>query len=88
MAPLRRTTRRSFLKTSALGLAGLAAARGAHAAKDLKLKKPIKVGCQTILSGPLGGYGEFMRKGAVLAMEEINAQGGIGGSPLELNFRD
>src|SRR5882762_8138390 len=36
----------------------------------------------------LGGYGEFMRKGADLAMEEINAQGGIGGSPIELNFRD
>src|SRR2546423_15448589 len=29
-----------------------------------------------------------MRKGAVLAMEEINAAGGVGGSPLELNFRD
>src|SRR5438105_5683720 len=88
MAASRRTTRRTFLKAAALGVAGLAAASRARAAPDLKLKKPIKIGCQTILSGPLGGYGEFMRKGAVLAMEEINAAGGIGGSPVELNFRD
>jgi branched-chain amino acid transport system substrate-binding protein len=85
MAPLRR---RDFLKASALGVAALAAPSAFSAPKDLKLKKPIKVGCQTILSGPLGGYGEFMRKGATLALEEINAQGGVGGSPLDLNFRD
>jgi branched-chain amino acid transport system substrate-binding protein len=86
MAP-RGTTRRRFLKSS-LALAGLGVLSRAHAAADLKLKKPIKIGCQTILSGPLGGYGEFMRKGATLAMDEINAAGGIGGSPVELNFRD
>ena len=84
----RHTTRRAFIKGTAAGLAALAAPRALKAAPNLKLKKPIKVGCQTILSGPLGGYGEFMRKGAVLAMEEINAGGGVGGSPLELNFRD
>src|SRR5438477_8074913 len=89
MAPRRGTTRRRFLQPSALAVAGLALPRtGFAAAVDLKLKKPIKIGCQSILSGPLGGYGEFMRKGAALAMDEINAQGGIGGSPIELNFRD
>ncbi len=88
MAPRRGTTRRDFLKTSAVALAGLGVVPGAFPAPPLKLKKPIKIGCQTILSGPLGGYGEFMRKGAMLAMEEINGQGGIGGSPIELNFRD
>jgi branched-chain amino acid transport system substrate-binding protein len=82
------TTRRGFLKASAFALAGLGIAPRALAAPKLNLKKPIKIGCQTILSGPLGGYGEFMRKGALLAMEEINAQGGIGGSPIEVNFRD
>jgi hypothetical protein len=74
MAPRRGTIRRDFLKTSALALAGLGVAPGA----SLKLKKPVKIGCQTILSGPLGGYGEFTRKGAMMAMEEINGQGGIG----------
>ena len=82
------TTRRRFLKSGALALAGLGFASRAHSAPQLKLKKPIKIGCQTILSGPLGGYGEYMRKGALLAMEEINGQGGIGGSPIEVNFRD
>src|SRR3954451_22058850 len=89
MAPRRGTSRRRFLQSAALAAAGLGIPKGLTAAPpDLKLKKPIKVGCQTILSGPLGGYGEFMRKGATLAMEEINSQGGIGGSPIEMNFRD
>src|SRR5712691_2618434 len=87
MAPRRGITRRGFLQSS-LALAGASALPLRAATLDLKLKKPIKIGCQTILSGPLGGYGEFMRKGAMLAMEEINAGGGIGQSQVELNFRD
>src|SRR5260370_25616571 len=83
MAPARESPRRRFLQSAALALAGSSLPRAlAGASPDLKLKKPIKVGCQTILSGPLGGYGEFMKKGALLAMEEINAAGGIGGSPV------
>jgi branched-chain amino acid transport system substrate-binding protein len=88
MADRNGVTRRRFLKSGALALAGLGIAPRAFSAPQLKLKKPIKIGCQTILSGPLGGYGEFMRKGALMATEEINAQGGIGGSPIEMNFRD
>src|SRR5260370_1467937 len=89
MAPRRGTTRRRFLQSAALAVAGCGLPGApAGATPDLKRKKPIKIGCQTILSGPLGGYGEFMRKGATLAMEEINGGGGIGGSPIELNFRD
>src|SRR5260370_18486895 len=89
MAPARESPRRRFLQSAALALAGSSLPRAlAGASPDLKLKKPIKIGCQTILSGPLGGYGEFMKKGALLALEEINAQGGIGGSPVGLNFRD
>src|SRR5438132_12631660 len=88
MAPRRGTTRRRFLKSTALAVAGLGLPRAlGGATADLKLKKPIKIGCQTILSGPLGGYGEFMRKGATLPMEESNAQGGIGGRPSEISFR-
>jgi len=50
-----------------------------------KLKKPIKIGCQSILSGPLGGYGGSCAR-VPTWRGEINAQGGIGGSPIELNF--
>src|SRR5260370_40507516 len=82
MAPARESPRRRFLQSAALALAGSSLPRAlAGASPDLKLKKPIKIGCQTILSGPLGGYGEFMRKGATLAMEEINGGGGIRGGP-------
>lgn len=83
--------RRRFLQAgAALSLsAGIGALAGrAFGAPALNLKRPIKVGIQGILSGPLGGYGEFRKKGAILAMEEINAAGGIAGNKLELNFRD
>src|SRR5260370_1784063 len=85
MSPPRSISRRRFLQSS-LALAGASALPLHAAAPDLKLKKPIRIGCQCILSGPLGGYGEFMRKGATLAMAEINARGVIAGTPDELNF--
>src|SRR5260370_28335575 len=87
MSPPRSISRRRFLQSS-LALAGASALPLHAAAPDLKLKKPIRIGCQCILSGPLGGHGEFMRKGATLGMEEINAGGCIGGSPAELKFPD
>src|SRR5437660_1819490 len=74
MAPRRGISRRRFLQSS-LVLAGAGALPLRAAAPDLKLKNPIKVGCQRSPSGPLGGYGEFMRKGATLAMEDTTAGG-------------
>ena len=53
-----------------------------------EVKGPIKVGYQTVLSGTLAGYGEFHKMGAIMAMEEINAQGGIAGNKLDIEFRD
>ena len=40
------------------------------------------------MSGALAGYGEFHKMGAEMAMEEINATGGIAGVKLEMDFRD
>jgi branched-chain amino acid transport system substrate-binding protein len=40
------------------------------------------------MSGTLAGYGEFHKMGATMAMEEINAAGGIAGNKLEIEFRD
>jgi len=86
-------TRRGFMKTSVL-TAG-AAALGPGILKPTgvwagtpKIKGPIKVGYQAIMSGALAGYGEFHKMGAVMAIEEINAAGGIGGAKLEIQFRD
>ena len=53
-----------------------------------KIKGPIKVGYQAVLSGALAGYGEFHKMGAQLAVEEINQKGGIAGVKLEMEFRD
>ncbi|MDQ1238990.1 MAG: branched-chain amino acid transport system substrate-binding protein, partial [Thermodesulfobacteriota bacterium] len=52
------------------------------------IKGPIKVGYQAVLSGTLAGYGEFHKMGAIMAMEEINASGGIAGNKLDIEIRD
>ncbi|MCK4784296.1 MAG: ABC transporter substrate-binding protein, partial [Desulfobacteraceae bacterium] len=85
--------RRDFMKAGVL-TAGVAALgpgvlkpTGLWAATP-KIKGPIKVGYQSILSGALAGYGEFHKMGATMAMEEINASGGIAGVKLEIQHRD
>lgn len=47
-------------------------------------QQPIKIGALFILSGNFAGYGKSGSKGAQLALEEINAQGGVLGRPLQL----
>lgn len=86
-------TRRQFIQAgllttgaAALG-AGITKPTGLWAATP-KIKGPIKVGYQAILSGTLAGYGEFHKMGAIMAMEEINASGGIAGNKLAIEFRD
>jgi len=88
--------RRDFLKLTGAG--SLAAATGGLAGGLLapkwvwgatpSVKGPIKIGYQAILSGTLAGYGEFHKMGATMAVEEINAKGGIAGQKVEMEFRD
>jgi branched-chain amino acid transport system substrate-binding protein len=51
-------------------------------------KDTIKIGVLGIRSGPWATYGTLIEQGAVLAMEEINAAGGILGSKISLAIRD
>ena len=51
-------------------------------------KKPIKIGYIGGLTGRNGDLGTAGRDGAQLAIEAVNASGGIGGRPLELVIRD
>lgn len=86
-------TRRELIKAGFLVAAGTALGPGVLKPTGLwaatpKIKGPIKIGYQTILSGTLGGYGEFHKMGAIMAMDEINAKGGIAGNKLVINFRD
>ena len=86
-------TRRDFVKASMVTAAaaalgpGVVKPTGVWAATPA-VKGPVKVGYQAIMSGALAGYGEFHKMGAVMAMEEINAAGGIAGVKLEIEFRD
>ena len=45
---------------------------------------PIKIGAINVLSGSFAAYGKSGRQGAQLAIEEINAAGGLLGRKLEL----
>jgi branched-chain amino acid transport system substrate-binding protein len=51
-------------------------------------KEPIKIGLSINLSGRGGTAGEYIRDGAMLAVEEINKKGGINGHPISLLIKD
>lgn len=57
-------------------------------AKRTLPKDTIKIGVLGIRSGPWATYGTLIEQGAVLAMEEINAAGGILGAKISLAIRD
>ncbi len=87
----RGVNRRQFLKLTGAGSILAAASsmfpRGVFAA-PAKIKGPIKIGYQAVLSGTLAGYGEFHKMGVQMALEEINGKGGIAGVPVEVDIRD
>ena len=78
-------SRRTILKAFGAGaaLAPLAGGVPGAAAAD-----PIKIGLSAAFSGPNASAGEALQRGAELAMEEINAAGGVGGRQLVLVTRD
>ena len=48
----------------------------------------VEIGALFPLTGGLASYGEPAQKSAQLAVDEINAAGGINGKHLEINFQD
>lgn len=50
--------------------------------------EPIKLGEYASLTGKEAGFGQTSHHGIVLAIEEINAAGGVLGRPLELAYED
>jgi branched-chain amino acid transport system substrate-binding protein len=67
---------------------GLAFAVAASAPLAAAAEDTIKVGFPIPLSGPTAVYGEPILKGAQMAVEQINANGGVLGRKLELLSRD
>lgn len=50
--------------------------------------KEYVIGWEQPLTGPAGYWGEVMRNATILAVEEINAAGGIDGVPLRIIYED
>ena len=81
--------RRSFLAASSLLAVSMAMGGSVRAA--LAQEKPIKIALVAPISGPMARAGQLMRIGAELAIEDVNAQGGIkalDGAKLELVVED
>ena len=51
-------------------------------------QEPISVGFAGVLTGPQADLGVAGRDGVILAVEQINEQGGINGRPIELIIKD
>ena len=50
--------------------------------------QPIKIGAMFIMTGPMGGYGKHADQAIQMAVDEINANGGILGRKLEAIVED
>ena len=51
-------------------------------------EKVLKIGGIGPLTGDYANYGVSVNQGAKLAVEEINAAGGVNGMKIDLNFQD
>ncbi len=71
-------TRRAVLLASAL----------ANAPRARAETTPIRIGQVAPASGPGADFGRFMRDGATLARDQVNAAGGVLGRPVELISED
>lgn len=87
--------RRRFLKNSLamgamapVGATGMLAAANAAAAESAADGEPIKIGAAIPLTGYAAADGLEAQRGFELAVEDINAVGGVLGRPLELVAED
>jgi branched-chain amino acid transport system substrate-binding protein len=79
----------SITRRQALGSAGAAAIAGSSLAKPaIAVNEPIRIGYLPALTGPSSSTGIGINRGIQLAVQEINAAGGIDGRQIELTTRD
>src|SRR5215475_3155951 len=75
----------SSLIMSMAALATIFVMGGATGADAANLAgRSVKIGCQASLTGKGAEWGEAAKVSMEIAVEEINAKGGIGGLPIEL----
>jgi len=82
--PSRRLSRRPFVVALAAALSFAPLAAFAQAASG----DPVTIGVSGPLTGPNAQYGAQWKKGFDLALDEINAKGGVRGRPLQYVFED
>ncbi len=78
--------RRSLIQKS-LAI-GSMASTGLLSHRQLFAAGPVKVGVMIPMSGPAGLFGPSAKNCAELAVAEINARGGLAGSPIEMIVSD
>jgi branched-chain amino acid transport system substrate-binding protein len=71
-----------FVLCRVVGALAAAAVASSVAAAD------IKIGAAEALSGPAGQYGQSIKNGFELAVDEINAAGGVKGNKIVVQFED
>ena len=80
-------TRKQFLITAASAAGALATAAWAPRL-NAQGKPPIKIGHIAIMTGPASSYGKLQEVVMKIAVEDINAKGGINGSQVVLQTED
>jgi branched-chain amino acid transport system substrate-binding protein len=83
----------SFLSRLTASAAALAIVAGAYcggpaAAQTAPDRTPVIVGVSGPVTGPYAQYGAQWKRGFDVALDEINASGGINGRPLQYVFED
>src|SRR5215831_7320112 len=78
----------SITRRQALGSAGAAIAASSLAKPAIAVNEPIRVGYLPALTGPSSSTGIGINRGTQLAVQELNAAGGINGRQIELITRD
>jgi branched-chain amino acid transport system substrate-binding protein len=72
-----------YFTLAALAVAALAVSPAAHAQAKLD-GRTVKIGCMVPVTGKGAEWGQAAKASMEIAVEEINAKGGIGGIPAEL----
>ncbi len=76
------------MKKTMWALVSALALSGAAMAQQGVSKDTLTVGSIQDLSGPLAGFGKQIRMGLMLAVDELNEQGGINGRKIVLKVED
>lgn len=81
-------SRRRFLAASTALAAGAAVPAGLFGRAVSAAAAPVRIGAIGSLTGAVSVWGRVLKEGAELAVEEINAAGGILGRPVQLIVED